>query len=233
MKMTRLILLGCLLLPLCAANGSPANPNTHAKGHQKTTLLLQEEFESGIEPAGWTEWNDGYHPASWDYATPALAGSGSAAFSGTNGLAFGAFYSFTNTQNQLAMSFLFQCSQYPQNGMEVCDLYDPNGDEICDIYLVPSGYLLLSMGGTPDSMVSTPIPVNTPIRVWINYATGSATDTGTLAWSGPNDPEPTSGPTFTGTTDTTYLNMPVSRFLFGPVYDSSVFIYDDVVCQQP
>ena len=230
MRMTRSILIGCLLIPLCAANGSPASQNTHTKGHQKSTPLLQEEFESGVMPPGWTEWDSGYHPASWAYANPALAGASSAAFSGTNGLAFGAFYTFAQTQNTLAMSFLFQCTQYPQHGLEVCDLYDASGDEICDIYLLPTGYLLLSMGGSPDRMVATPIPVNTPIRIWINYATGSSTDAGTLAWSFPNAPEPTSGSTFTGTTDSTYLNQPVSRFLFGPVSDPTVFDYDDVIC---
>lgn len=231
MKLTRSILLVCLLVPVCAANRSSASQNTHVKGHQKTTPLLQEEFESGVMPPGWAEWDGGYHPASWSYAKPALAGTSSAAFSDGNGLDYGAFYTFAQTQSNMAMSFLFQYTQYPQNGLEVCDLYDANGDEICDIYLVPSGYLLLSVGGSPDCLISSPIPPNTPVRIWINYAAGSTTDTATLAWSLPGDPEPTSGPTFTGTNDGTYLNLPVSRFLFGPVYDSTVFIYDDVICQ--
>lgn len=208
--------------------------NLFLRGNIKTNwnksrldLIYHENFENGIKPDNWENWNQ-ESSISWNYTNSPLKDNVSAAFSDKDLYSMGAFYRFNLNEDKIMLNFKFRCLSFPPSTMEICDLYYSDGigrgEEICDIYLYPNGQLLLSMLNSPIRTTS-PIPVNQTVNVWIRYERGVNTY-GSVAWS-LDETEPTSGANFNFMTSKS-SNFPINSFLFGPVYNDIVFMYDEV-----
>jgi len=195
----------------------------------KFESIYKQNFESGVQQPGWQTWDAQPAPGSWDYSATPLDGVFSATFAENQpGVSLGAFYNFVNPLNEMAITFLFRTSAYPQELiLEVCDLYNKDGEEVLDLFLDPAGKILLTIG-RGEARILTPLPIDTTVAFRIYYKNNlSIPSIASVAWTLPGQPLPTSGPQFASAPDGIY-HTPITKLLWGPLGGSVVFYYDDL-----